>query len=63
MAVALRLGALFFPFVGKFIMMRGCYESLVAALVASGCESDLSIESCLVALSTTSGEGLSGRES
>jgi hypothetical protein len=37
LAGILRLGALVFIFVGKFIMMRGCCESLVAARVASRC--------------------------
>ncbi len=41
-----------FPFVGKFSMMQAPRVSLAAARVASRCESDLSIESCLVALST-----------
>jgi hypothetical protein len=59
----LRLGALVCSFVGKYIMMRECCESLVAARVASRCKSDLSIESCLAALSTASGEGFSGMES
>ena len=63
LAVALRLGALVFPFVEKFNMMRGCCESLVATRMASRCESALFMEICLVALSTASGEGLSGRES
>jgi hypothetical protein len=59
LAVALRRGAPVFPFVGKFIIMRRCCEFLVAARAASRCENDLSMESCLVALSTTRGEGLS----
>ncbi len=35
---------------------------LVAALVVARCESDLSTERCLVAMSTLRREGLSGRE-
>ena len=61
--VALRRGVPVFPFVGKFNMMQARCVSLVAAWVASRCESNLSMESCLVALSTTIGESLSGRES
>ena len=60
--VARRRGAPVFPCVGKFVMIQGRCVSLPAARVASRCESDLSMESCLVALSTTIGEGLSGRE-
>ena len=61
--VALRRGAPIFIFVGKFIMMHARFVSLAAARVASRCESDLSMESCLVALSTIRREGMSGRES
>jgi hypothetical protein len=43
------------PFVGKFSMMQARRVSLAAARAASRCESDLSMESCLVALSTTRG--------
>ena len=61
--VARRRGASDFPFVGKCSMMHARCVALAAARVASRCESDLSMEGCLVALSTTSGESLSGRES
>ncbi len=63
LAAARRHHALVFSFVGKFSMMQARCESLAAARVASRCESDLSMESCLVALSTTREEGLVGRES
>ena len=61
--VALRHGAPVFSFVEKFNMMQARCVSLASARMASGCESDLSTESCLVDLSTTRGEGLSRRES
>jgi hypothetical protein len=60
--VALRRGDPVFAFVGKSSMMQARRVSLAAARVASHCESDLSMESCFVALSTARGEGLSGRE-
>ncbi len=51
-----------FPFVGKFITSQARYVPLAAARAAAHCESDLSMESCLVSLSTTRGEGLFRRE-
>ncbi len=53
----------FFAFVGKFIMMRACWVSLEVARVAAHCESVLSTESCLIAMSTARGEGPARRES
>ncbi len=52
-----------FFFVGKFSMIQARRVSPAAARVAFRCESDLSMERCLVALFTTRGEGLAGRES
>ena len=60
--VARRRGAPVFPFVGKFGMVHARFVSPAAARVASRCESDLPIEICLVALSTTREEDLSRRE-
>jgi hypothetical protein len=51
-----------FPLAGKFSTMRVRCVPLAFAWASAQCESDLSIESCLVALSTTRGEGLSRRE-
>jgi len=59
--VAHRRGVPGFPFVGKLSTMHARCVPLVAARAAARCESDLSTESCLVALSTIQGEGLSGR--
>jgi hypothetical protein len=61
--VARRRGSPVFLFVGKFSMMPARCVSLATAWVASRCESDLSIESCLVVVSTARGEDMSGRES
>ena len=60
--VARRRGPPEFTFVGKSRTTQVRCVPLEAARVAARCERDLSMESCLVALSTASGEGLSGRE-
>jgi len=60
--VARRPGVPDFPFAGKFSTTPARCVPLAAARVAARCESDLSMESCLVAMSTTRGEGLSGRK-
>ncbi len=60
--VVRRRGAPDFHFVGKFSTTQARCEPLTAARVASLCQRDLSMESCLVALSTARGEGLSGSE-
>jgi len=51
-----------FPLTGKFRRMRVRFAPLAVAWAAARCENDLSMERCLVALSTTRGEGLSERE-
>ncbi len=60
--VARRRGAPDFPFVGKFSTTQARCVPQAAARMASLYESNLSMENCLVALSTTRGEGLSGRD-
>ena len=62
LVVARRLGAPDFTFAGKFRKTRVRCVLLASAWAAARCDSDLSMESCLVALSTTRGEGLSGRK-
>jgi len=61
--VARRRGGPDFPFAGKFRKTRVRRVPLAFAWAEARCESDLSMESCLVALSTTREEGLFGRES
>ena len=56
--VARRRGAPDFPFVGKFNTTPARCVPLAATRVVSRSESDLSMKSGLVALSTTIGEGL-----
>ena len=51
-----------FPLAGKFSTMRVRCVPLAFAWASAQCESDLSMECCLVALLTTRGEGLSRRE-
>ena len=60
---AYRRGGLALPLAGKFKRIRVRCVPLAITCVVALCSSELSIESCLVALSTTRGEGLSGRES
>ena len=60
--VARRRGAPDFSFVGKFSPTHARCVPLAAARVASLCKSGLFMESCLVALSTSRGEGMSERE-
>jgi len=62
LGVARRRGVPDFPFVGKFSTTQARYMPMAAVRAAARYGSDLSMESCLVALSTTIGEGLSGRE-
>ena len=59
---ACRRGGRAFPLAGKCKRMRVRLALLAVAWAAARCESDLSMESCLVSLSTSRGEGLSGRE-
>ena len=60
---ACRRGTLALPLAGKLKKIRvWCVPVAIACDVAL-CSSDLYIESRLVALPTTRGEGLSGRES
>jgi len=51
-----------FHLAGKLSTTRVRYEPLALAWAAARCESDLSVESCLDALSTSRGEGLLGRD-
>ena len=51
-----------FPLAGKFRRMWVRFAPLAVTWVTTRCESDLSMESCLVAVSTTRGKGMSGRE-
>ena len=51
-----------FPLAGKFSTTRVRCVPLEVAWAAVQCESDISMESCLVTLSTTKGEGLSRRK-
>ena len=60
--VARQRGAHNLPFVGKFSTMRARRVALVSARITVRCESALSMEGCLVALSTANSEGLSWRE-
>ena len=60
--IARRRGAPESTFVGKVNAMRVLCAALAATRVTARCAIALSMESCLVALSTASGEGLSGRE-
>ena len=62
LAPACPRGVLAFPLAGKFKSMRVRFVLLAAARVAASFEREPSMESCLVALSTTRGDGLSGRE-
>ena len=59
--VARRRGFPDLHFVGKFNTTQARCVPLAAARAAARCESNLSIESCLVALSPVRGEGLSRR--
>jgi hypothetical protein len=60
--VARRGGAPDLALVGKFSTMGALCAALATARVTARCAIALSMERCLVALSTASGEGLSGRE-
>ena len=60
--IARRRGAPESTFVGKVNAMRVLCAALAATRVTARCAIALSMESCLVALSTESGEGLSGWE-
>ena len=51
-----------FPLAGKFSTTRVRRGPLAFAWAVAQCESDLSMESCLVALSTTRSEGQSRRD-
>ena len=51
-----------FPLAGKCKSMRARFMLLAAARDAARFERELSMESCLVALSTSRGDGLFGRE-
>ena len=51
-----------FPLAGDFKSMQMWFVLLAAARAAARFERDLSMESCLVALSTTRGEGMFERE-
>jgi len=57
-----RRGALAFPLAGKWKRMRVRFAPLAVVWAAALCESDLAMESRLVALSTSRAEGLSGRD-
>ncbi len=59
---AYRRGASAFPLAGNFKRTRVQFAPLAVAWAAARCEGDLSMESCLVAMYTTRGEGLSRRE-
>jgi len=60
--VARRRGAPDLTLVGKFSIMRALCVVLASARVMVRCARALSMESCLVDLSTACGEGLSGRK-
>jgi len=60
--VAHRRGTPCLPFVGRFSTMRSRNPALASARVTARCESALSMESCLVTLSTASGDIMFGRE-
>ena len=62
LAPACRRGVLAFPLAGKFKRMRVRFALLAVARAAFRCESNLSMESILIALSTTRGEGQTRRE-
>ena len=62
LAPACPRGVRVFPLAGKFNIMRVRCVLLAAARVAARFERELSMESCLVALSTARGDGLSGSE-
>ena len=62
LAPACPRGVLAFPLAVKFKSMRVRCELLTTARTAARLERELSMESCLVALSTARGDGLSGRE-
>jgi hypothetical protein len=55
-------GVLAFPLAGKCKSMRVRFVLLAAARAAARFERELSTDSCLVALSTSREDGLSGRE-
>ena len=59
--VARRRGVPDFLFVGKSNTTHASCVPMASAWVEARCESDLYVESCLAALSTTRGEGLFGR--
>ena len=56
-------GVFAFPLAGKCKSMRVRLVLAAAARAAARFERELSMESCMVAVSTASGDGLSGRES
>ncbi len=60
---ACRWGGLALPLAGKLKRIRVQCVPVAIARVVTLCSSDLYIESCLVAMATTRGEGLSERES
>jgi hypothetical protein len=62
LAPACPRGVLAFPLAGKCKSVRARFVLLEAARAAARFEREISMESCLVALSTSRGGGLSGRE-
>ena len=62
LAPACPRGVLVFPLAGKFNSMQVRCVMLTAARAAARFERELSMESCLVAMSTARGDGLPGRE-
>ena len=62
LAPACRRGVLAFPLEGKFKIMQVRFVPWAVARAAVRFESKLSMESCLVALTTRRGEDLSERE-
>ena len=62
LAPAFRRGVLAFPLAGKFKRMRVRFVPWAVSRAAGRFESELSMESYVLALSTSRGKGLSGRE-
>ena len=62
LAPACPRGVFAFPLAGKCKSTRVRYVLLAAVRAAARFERELSMESCLVALSTSKGDGLFGRE-
>jgi hypothetical protein len=62
LAPARQRGVFAFPLAGKCKSMRVRFVLLASARAAARFERELSMESCLVALSTSRGDGMSWRE-